>query len=120
MFNGITDSGCVVKTIEAMAMACGAVRSVRLTQLSLLSNTLHPPQLSHPQSLMVLAKIFWPPLPHIFILLNIKELKLFLVPSLLVQPLLPMLLLTDTDMGTDMDSTTPSLLPPLLPQRRPL
>merc|ERR1712210_443948 len=63
---------------------------------------------------------FWPPLPHIFILLNIKEPKLFRVPSLLGQPLLPMLLPTDTDMATDMDSTTPSLLPPLLPQRRPL
>merc|ERR1712088_143715 len=30
------------------AVAYGAVRSVRLTQLSLLSNTLHPLQLSHP------------------------------------------------------------------------
>merc|ERR1719174_2162067 len=52
--------------------------------------------------------------------LNIKQLNLFLVPSLLGQPLLPMPLPTDTDMATDMDSTTPSLLPPLLPQRRPL
>merc|ERR1719237_763697 len=52
--------------------------------------------------------------------LNIKQPKLFLVPSLLGQPLLPMPLPTDTDMATDMDSTTPSLLPPLLPQRRPL
>merc|ERR550534_3211371 len=69
---------------------------------------------------MVLVKIFWPPLHHIFILLNIKELKLFLVPSLLGQPLLAMPLLTDTDMVTDMDSTTPSLLPPPLPQRLPL
>ena len=76
--------------MEAMAMGYGAVRSVRLTQLSLLSNTLHPPQLSHPQFLMVLVKIFWPPLPHIFILLNIKQPKLFLVPSLLGQPLLAM------------------------------
>ena len=73
------------------AMAYGAVRSVRLTQLSLLSNTLHPLQLSHPQFLLLVVKIFWPPLPHIFILLNIKEPKLFLVPLLLVQPLLPML-----------------------------
>ena len=73
-----------------LAMAYGAVRSVRLTQLSLLSNTLHPLQLSHPQFLLLVVKIFWPPLPHIFILLNIKEPKLFLVPSLLVQPLLPM------------------------------
>merc|ERR1740129_986862 len=103
-----------------LAMACGAVRSVRLTQLWLLSNTLHPLQLSHPQFLLLVVKIFWPPLPHIFILLNIKELKLFLVPLLLVQPLLPTLLPTDTDMATDMDSTTPSLLPPRLPQRRPL
>ena len=71
-------------------MATGAVRSVRLTQLSLLSNTLHPLQLSHPQFLLLVVKIFWPPLPHIFILLNIKEPKLFLVPLLLVQPLLPM------------------------------
>ena len=74
-----------------LAMACGAVRSVRLTQLSLLSNTLHPLQLSHPQFLLLVVKIFWPPLPHIFTLLNINQLKLFLVPSLLGQPLLAML-----------------------------
>merc|ERR1712051_884797 len=32
--------------------------------------------------------------------LNIKQLKLFLVPSLLGQPLLPMPLPSDTDMAT--------------------
>ena len=77
--------------MEAMeAMATMAVRSARLTQLSWLSNTLHPPQLSHPQFLTVLVKIFWPPLRHIFIPLNIKQPKLFLVPSLLGPPLLAM------------------------------
>merc|ERR1712037_18957 len=55
--------------------------------------------------------------------LNIKQLNIFPVPSLLWLANLQesmLLLPTDTDMATDMDSTTPSLLPPLLPQRRPL
>merc|ERR1719362_70693 len=61
--------------------------------------------------------------PLLVIPLNIKQLNIFPVPSLLwlanlQQSILP--LPTDMDMATDMDSTTPSLLPPLLPQRRPL
>merc|ERR1711971_887581 len=110
-----TAEDTTVDTEDMEATDTMAARSVRLTLQSSQPPTLHP-QLPPLFTRMVMPSVMvmvFTTHPLSVIPLNIKQLNIFLVPSLLwpvnlQQSMLP--LPTDTDMATGMDSTTPSLL----------